>query len=81
MSLPELRKKLRAAVRGEWAKPEMITAQEALSKGAEEVGIVGKAGHFGVCARGTTPIVECYAEKGPVLQTTYKRIWGKSVSS
>jgi len=78
--LVELRKKLRASVRGEWARPEMMAAQEALLKAAAGVGIVGKGGHFGVCAREARPIVECYAEKGPDLATAYKGVWGKPAS-
>jgi len=78
MSLPDLRKKLRAAVRGEWARPEYMAAQEALSKAAAAVGVAGKGGHFGKCAREARPITECYAEKGVELSDAYRKIWGKT---
>lgn len=77
MSLADLRKKLRTAVRGEWAKPEYMAAQEALFKAAQAVGIVGKSGHFAKCAREARPIVECYAEKGAELSEAYRKLWGK----
>ncbi len=77
MSLAELRKKLRAAVRGEWSKPEMIAAQDALSKAAAEAGISGPDGHFAKCAREARPITECYAEKGKDLHSKYKAVWGR----
>jgi len=75
MSLPALRKKLRSAVRGEWSKPEYITAQDALHNAAAALGIVGPGGHFGKCAREATPIVECYAVKGPDLSASYRKLW------
>jgi hypothetical protein len=73
--LPELRKKLRQAVRSEWARPEMITASDALEKIADAI-----VDSYKSCAAGTEPIITCYkkAAEAAGLGAAYKRAWGKA---
>ena len=75
MSLEELRKKLRQAVRGEWAKPEFMAAQDQLSAEAQKI-----VSDYKKCAReGGKPITECYREAAEKagLGAAYSRLWGK----
>jgi hypothetical protein len=74
MSLPDLRKKLRSAVRAEWAKPEMAAASDGLEKIADAI-----VEAYESCARGTEPIVTCYKKAADAagLASAYKKAWGK----
>ena len=74
MSLPDLRKKLRTTVRGEWAKPEMAAASDTLEKIADAI-----VEAYKTCAAGTEPIIQCYkkAAEAAGLGAAYKKAWGK----
>ena len=74
--LEDLRKTLRSTVRGVWAKPEMMDAQDALSKAARDSG-------FAACLRelmasgsaGRDAYRECAKKAG--LAEAYRELWGK----
>ena len=74
--LEDLRKTLRSTVRGAWAKPEMMDAQDALSKAARDSG-------FAACLRelmasgsaGRDAYRECAKKAG--LAEAYRELWGK----
>jgi len=72
MSLSELRKTLRATVRGAWARPEMIEAQDALSAAAERI-----REEYKKCAHSAVPITECYARAAEAagLGRAYRELW------
>jgi len=69
----EMRKALRTAVRGEWAKPESYDLQRELKfKGLE---LLEK--DYEKCARTAVPIVDCYKRVADEkrLAEAYRAIW------
>ena len=73
MSLVEVRKAARSAMRSLWARPEMIEAQDAL-RAAIEPAIEG----LRKCAReGGKPITECYREViwGAGIPKKFRELW------
>jgi len=65
---------LRTTVRGEWAKPEMAAASDALEKIADAI-----VDAYKTCAREARPIIECYREAAEAagIGPAYKKAWGK----
>jgi len=75
MSLQELRKSMHTGVKGAWAKPEMLKAQDDLAKIARES--IAKC--YEECAAGGEPITTCYKKcaREAGLGDKFRTAWGK----
>lgn len=76
MVLVEFRKRLRSMVRGEWAKPEMMAAQTALSDQAKAIGFANCIKeHMKAGTAGKNTYADC--AETTKLADAYKGVWGK----